>query len=323
MDEQAVARFLARQEQVVSRRQVLAAGGDDDDVARMLRQRRWARVHPGTYVAHTGPPTQVQREWAAVLHHAPAALAGWSALRHHGVRTGREGGPGVEDAVVHLAVDRERRLRPGRGIVVVRLARFDQEVLSHLSPPRLRLEPVVLDLAAHATSDAAAVAVLTDAVASRRTTAPRLLAALARRSRMRRRALVTQLLGDVATGSHSVLEQTYLVDVERRHGLPRGGRQTRFAVGGRTTYRDVEYAAHATVVELDGRLGHELARDRWSDLRRDVATLVCGAVTLRLGWHQVLDPCRTARAVGQVLQARGWAGQPVPCGPSCPVERGA
>ena len=51
----------------------------------MLRRREWARVHPGVYVAHTGPLSWPQRAWSAVLLVAPAALSGSSALHAHGV----------------------------------------------------------------------------------------------------------------------------------------------------------------------------------------------------------------------------------------------
>lgn len=52
---------------VYSRRQLLAAGVTDNDIERMVRRRLFARVRPGIYVDHTGPLTQIQREWAAVL----------------------------------------------------------------------------------------------------------------------------------------------------------------------------------------------------------------------------------------------------------------
>ena len=81
------------------------------------------------------------------------------------------------------------------------------------------------------------------------------------------------------------------------------------------------YPGQDTVVELDGTLGHERARDRWKDLDRDVASAVGGAITVRLGWGQVLEPCRTAAGVASILVARGWEGSPRPCSPTCEVAR--
>ena len=71
-----------------------------------------------------------------------------------------------------------------------------------------------------------------------------------------------------AAGALSPLERRYLRDVERAHGLPRAGRQLPDLVDGARVTRDVEYAAQATDVELDGRLGHEAAEDRRDYLDR-------------------------------------------------------
>ncbi|MCW2867389.1 MAG: hypothetical protein JWR20_1577, partial [Marmoricola sp.] len=264
MDVNAVEALLGAQDGVVGRRQLLPLGVGDHDVARLVRRREWVALHPGVYVSHTGPPTASQREWAAVLVHAPAALTGHSALRRYGVRTGRDATSGrSSDAggpeVVSVAVAGDRRVQPRPGIEVARLGRFAADVLGNLSPPRVRLEMVLLDLASSAADDAAAVAVLADGVGSHRTTADRLLAALQVRSRLPRRAFLVAVLTDVASGVHSVLERKYLHDVERAHGLPPAGRQVSSGAKGRCVRRDVEHADQRVVVELDGRLGHELA----------------------------------------------------------------
>lgn len=68
------------QEGVVSRRQLHRLDYRPHDIERMLRRRELARVHPGVYVDHTGPPSWEQRAWAAVLVHEPAALTRRSAL---------------------------------------------------------------------------------------------------------------------------------------------------------------------------------------------------------------------------------------------------
>ena len=82
--------------------------------------------------------------------------------------------------------------------------------------------------------------------------------------------MLRRILSDVVVGAYSVLEREYLNRVERPHRLPTGSRQRRVRSGRAAAYRDIEYVAENTVVELDGRLGHELARDRWDDLDRDV-----------------------------------------------------
>ncbi len=95
----------------------------------------------------------------------------------------------------------------------------------NLSPPRVRYEHAAIDVAAGSLDDFAAVAVLAQAVQSRRTTARRMLAAMEERERLPRRAWVAGVLCDVSEGTCSVLERGYLTRVERPHGLPRGRRQ--------------------------------------------------------------------------------------------------
>ncbi len=190
----------------------------------------------------------------------------------------------------------------------------------HLSPPRVRIEHAVLTVASRAATEDAVVAVIADACQSRRTTPARLAGRLRLRRRLRHRRLLLTILEDVATGAYSALERRYLSQVERPHGLPTARRQRRVKQGRSAAYRDVDYVGLRTLAELDGRLGHERASDRWADLDRDIAAIVDGDVTIRLGWRQVLEPCRLAGLVGRLLQARGWDGRLKPCGPDCRVD---
>jgi hypothetical protein len=240
-------------------------------------------------------------------------------LRRYGVRLGRDADREEPPDIVHVAAGRHRRVESRPGIRPVRLLRFEQDVLGNLSPPRVRLEQVVLGLAASSPDESGAVAVISASVQSRRTTPERLLAALTLRPRLRHRSLLRRILADVASGTYSVLEREYLLRVERPHGLPAGERQRRVVAGRTNAYRDVDYLGLATIVELDGRLGHELALDRWDDLERDVDALAAGSMTARLGWAQVLEACRAASAVSRIFVARGWEGQVTPCSPGCPI----
>lgn len=307
MDLEELRALLAGQSGVISRRQVLACGGHDHDIERLLRRREWARIHEGVYVEHTGPITPSQRHWAAVLLHWPAALAGGSALEAHGIHSYAL--PGV----VELVVARTRRVDDPPGVRTRQIGSFRTMALMNLGPPRVRIEHAALSVAAAAAADDRAVAVLADVVQQRRTTADRLVKHLDERPRLRRRRFLGQVLGDIADGTNSALERRYLRDVERAHGLPVGQRQQRVVDGERTAYRDVYHPDFHSVVELDGRLGHDRAAERWVDLDRDVASAVAGDLTVRLGWRQVLEPCRVASSVGAILAARGWDGRPTPC----------
>jgi hypothetical protein len=296
---------------VVSRSQVLAHGQDDNYIEKRLRGRHWSRVHLGVYVSHSGQLSWEQRSWAAVLFYGDAALCESSAVAvwSQQVPPRRE--------TIHIAIDQSRRVGRIPGVRVHRLNAFAAEVHPSRRPPTVRLELAVLQCASSARTERAAVAVLADACQSRRTTAGRLARRLRPMSRLPRRAFLLRLLEDVATGTFSVLEHRYLTRVERPHGLPTAQRQRRVATGRRPAYRDVEYLAGALVAELDGRLGHDEAEDRWADLDRDIDGVEAGATTVRLAWGQVLDPCRTAATVGRLLHAVGWRGTMKACGPEC------
>lgn len=326
MDAAAVRHVLSAQEGVISRRQALDAGLDDNDLERLLRRREWARVHPGVFVDHTGASTSAERAWAGVLACWPAALAGSSALQAHGLRLTDHSAHLLSSrsaAVdpVHVAIDHSRRVQPPAGVLLVRRAGFACRALMHLSPPRLRLEEALLDVAASAPNEASAVAVLADACQDGRTTPSRLAETLSGRGRLTHRRTLMAVLTDVAAGALSAFEHRYLVDVERRHHLPAALRQSRRVVRGGVTFRDVEYREQATVIELDGRLVHSRTRRLWADLSRDIEAAIAGEVSLRLGWGHVLEPCRTAEQVDRLLRSRGWSGQAWACGPTCAVGR--
>ena len=308
-----VRRLLAVQDDVIARRQALAAGLTSEDVRRLLRRREWATVHPGVYVAHTGPLPWRQRAWAAVLHAGPeAALCHDSALR----AADGPGRAGRSDDLVHVAVERSRSVVSPAGVRVHRMAGLAERVLWNLGPPRLRYEEAALDVALDQPSDFAALGVLSAACQSRRTTARRVAAALDGRRRVARRAWLQAVLTDVAEGTCSVLEHGYLTRVERAHGLPRARRQAPGAAWMGLVYRDADYGQ--LIIELDGRLFHDSTTQRDRDFERDLDAAVDGKDARRLSWGQVFDrSCSTAGKIAQLLAARGWAGRPRRCGPDC------
>lgn len=315
----ALDQLLLRQDGVIARWQVLAAGRDDNWIENRVRRREWARVHRGVYVNHTGAPTWTQRAWAAVLFYWPAALCGRSAVQvaFRGPSSGR---PIPDGLPIEVAVDGERHVRRIPGIDVSRVKGLATHLQPNRIPPRVRLEHALVHAASSARSDADALAMLADACQQGRTTPSRLVRALLIEPRLPRRRFLLQVLEDVADGVYSVLEHRYLHQVERPHGLPTARRQRRIRPGRVAAYRDVEYLGTGAVVELDGRLGHELAFDRWSDAERDVESVLAGDVTVRLTWGQVLEPCRSADLVARLLRARGWTGRLQACGPSCAVR---
>jgi hypothetical protein len=179
----------------------------------------------------------------------------------------------------------------------------------------MRYEEAALDVALGTRGDLDAIGVVARAVQGRRTTADRMQAALAARARAPRRELLEQVLGDVASGSTSVLEQAYLDRVVRPHRLPVGRRQARAVASCGIVLRDVDL--RDVLVELDGRLFHDSAEQRDRDFERDLDAAVVGKGTIRLTWGQVVQrPCSTAAKLSVVLSRAGWP-PGAPCGPSC------
>ncbi len=314
--------LLSVQDGVIARHQVLDAGLTPTYVARKLRRREWVQIHPGVYVDHTGPPTWRQRAWAAVLSCWPAALDGRSALRAH-EGPGRRGT--TDAGLIEVVVAHGRHLVTPDGVRARSSRRFEDAVQLNLSPPRMRYDAAVIDLADRAKNELDAIAVLADACGGRRTTADRLRAQLSALTRVRRRDWLAAILLDVAEGTCSVLEHGYLTRVERPHGLPRGLRQVPATSDtGRPMFRDVRYGGGRPrwrqIVELDGRLHHSSAQARDADLERDLDAALGREHTVRPGYGQVFGrSCSTAWKVGRLLKIGGWAAAPTPCA-RCDVE---
>jgi hypothetical protein len=312
----ALGRLFADQNGVVSRAQLHGIGIAKPEIDKMLRRRQLVRLMPGIFINHTGEPTWIQRAWAGTLFYAPAALGKESALRvvqGQGWHSERDKDP----ISITVAKDRHPQSRPG--YAVCRQAGFDDRVRDG-SPPRIRMEEAVIDVAADQPTEMGALEVIADACRSRRTTPGRLLTALAARQRLRRRDWLLAVLADVEAGTHSVLERDYVRLVVRPHGLPPALHQVAREGTAGKLYDDVVYEAFGVIIELDGALFHASSRQRDRDLDRDLDAAVDGRRTVRLGWGQVHDRgCVTAGRIGRVLQQSGWAGRARPCGPDCSI----
>ncbi|MFC7362141.1 hypothetical protein [Nocardioides astragali] len=317
LDTTALARLLREQDGVVGRSQLVAIGASRNDLRRMLGRRELVTIHPCVYVNHSGRPTRRQREWAAVLACAPAALHRESALDAHGMTRDRPSSI-PQDGPIHLLVDRHRRIVPPSGVTIERVADREKWVQANRRPPRAVFDYALLK-AASERGEADAIALLSDAVHQGLTTASRLLDVIGQLPRLPRRAMLGEVLADVQAGTRSVLEQRYLRDVERAHGLPEGARQLRHDTSSGIVHRDIRYCAQRTLVELDGAFGHRDTVDRWADLQRDLDATLEDHLTLRPGWAQVMEPCRLAQVVTTVLRLRGWTGSPRACHEKCPV----
>ena len=231
----------------ITRRQLLAGGASDADIRRWVRRRELRRVHTGVYLNHTGPLTWVNRAWAAVLYYWPAALTDDSAVTRAG-------------EVIHVAIDAERSVDRLAGVRIHRLRGFDGRVQWNYGPPRVRLEDALLSKCRGAATRVDALAVVSDACRRRITTPSRLAAELRRRTHAHHRGWLIAVLDEAAEGVQSLLESSYRRRVERAHGLPRPDRQWHERTEDGVVYRDAAYRRYGVIVELDGRMGHELQR---------------------------------------------------------------
>lgn len=298
----ALVRLIEAQDGAVSREQALALGLSASGVQRLVQSGTWRRIGPGIYSASLVAPGWPTQAWAGLLlGGAQACLGGAAAWYAHGLAS-----EPPRTITVLVPATARRPVAEGPWEFV----RTRRELRSRSSPPRTSIEDTVLDLCADPDlSLDRVVGFVTDAVQQRRTTERRLLHALGDRPRHPRRALLREVLGDVAVGVRSPLESRYLRDVERPHGLPSADRQ----IIRRRTEVDIRYGAQRLLVELDGRVGHA-GSGKFRDMRRDNRATEDSLATLRYGFADVAaDPCGVAEQVATVLRQRGWPGVLIPC----------
>lgn len=273
-----------------------------------MRQGRWQRLFPGTYVVHNGPVSWRTRASAALLYAGSGA-----ALSHRSAAFVYEFIP-REPRVIDVSVPETRRVSPQRGLRIHRRRRMPPAygALVAVNPA-----DTAVDVAQRCERVDDVVGIVCAAV--RLWVRPAQVArAVVARGRLRHRALLLEIVAEVADGVESPLERRFHRDVERAHGLPRSRLQKRERLTRGWIRADALYEGLGVRVELDGALAHPGGRtddDTW----RDNAVLIeRGDLTLRYRWRHVAStPCEAAAQVAAALRARGWTGRARPCGPGC------
>lgn len=285
-----------------------AAGMSAKKVRWLVESGRWQYVYPRTLATFSGPVPYPARLHAAVMYAgADAVLSHETAGHSHGLCAPPDR--------VHLTVPYRRDVDPQPSLVIHR-SRTVSKVDAFGSPPRTTVERTVLDLLRGKRSADAALGLAADALRARRTTSARLREALLRQATTRWRGVLLDALPDLGRGAQSPLELREAA-LRRRHGLPAGERQVR-RDGEGAEYLDVFIGEYGLHVELDGRLGHDRARERWRDMRRDNRSELAGLRHLRYGWADIVDrPCTVAAEQAVVLRQQGWMGSFTAC-PRCP-----
>lgn len=311
-----VRRLMQAQGGVVATRQLRALGVGYPTVRAELASGRWSRLSEGIYFLGNTRPGLSSRRWAALL------ACGEGAVLSHNTAADIYGFPRSRwlTTCIDVSIPDERQEVAIPGVRVRRSRLLPAKAAVHNGWPITTVADTVLDLVAEMRSPHDVVALLTDACRSKAVSAEEILTAMGRRKRQRHRQLVKDVLADVTGGVESLLEHKYLVRVERPHGLPLGRRQVKARAHGLPIREDVEYDEFDTVVELDGRFGHE-GSGRHRDRRRDNAGTVRGKATLRYGHADLMEPCQAAGEVATVLRDRGWTGQLTKCGPNCTAVR--
>ncbi|MFI7586198.1 hypothetical protein ACIB24_03895 [Spongisporangium articulatum] len=309
-----VSALAAEQGGAVSRPQLLAIGVTQAQIEAALLARRWRRVLSGVYVTFTGPLPDLTRIWCAVLHGGRGAVASHGTALWLHDRTNL-----LLPSTISVSIPHERQVSGRPGLVVHRRRDLARVTAAAGSPPRVRLEVAVLDVADQAAAEEAALDPVLRAIQRRLTTADRLRLELSSRGRHRWRGLLGEMFTEVDDGVTTPLERRYVRDVERAHGLPVAERNRTEPTRRGNRYRDNRYVDFGLLVELDGLEAHP-PEERHLDRARDNATAVTGQGTLRYGWRDVTAwRCATAEQVGTALQVRGWRGAPRRCGPACRI----
>lgn len=263
-----------------------------------LRSGRWQRPCYGIVVTHSGPLTNEQMLWVAVLSAGSgAALAGLTAARLDGLN-------GFDDGRIHVAVHATRHVRIRLPGVTVHRARSlsPRDVHPLRLPPRTRVPRSIVDAASWMRSDNGARTVLAAGVQQRLVRADDLAAELARRAWLQRQSLIKATITDITAGAQALSELDFS-RLTRRYGLPEPSRQVlRRDSAGRNRWLDAYWEGARLVVEVDG-LWHMDAAAWWADMRRDNELTISGLRVLRFPAFVVRD--QPAAVAAQIASALG------------------
>lgn len=302
---------------IVSLQQAKAAGVARKKLHQQARSGKGQRVHRGVYATFAGELTRTAELWAAI------SRAGRGAMLSHETAAEIQGLSSQPSSLIHITVPTRRRPAQRGEIAGVVIHRSDQaqaDPVPYTELPRTRLMDTVLDLVAAADSFEQACTWIARAVTLTGLTTADIAAAMAARTRMRRRRLLEEMLTDAGDGVHFPLEHHYVKMIVRPHGLPAGTRQPRQREprqrdGMAAWYLDFAYPQYKVVVELDGAIASPpVAR---------APDALDGSQTIALGWPDVIDhPCANAARLARILIDGGWDAATLrPCGDGCEVAR--
>lgn len=271
-------------------------------VRHRVRSGRWRRVHRGIYVTQSGPLTEEQRLWVAVLACGDGAvLAGATAAARTGLR-------GHLESAVHVLTRAELHPeRPPSWVASHRttvLNGLDANMLN--MPPQTRPARSIVDAAQWAGSDDRARAIVFAGFQQRLVYGREVHEVLERLPRARRHALISEAATDAIGGAQS-LPEAEVTRMLRRHGLPLPSRQVRRRdASGRLRYLDLYYDEWKLHIEIDGAQHMEVSH-WWSDMERQNDVWIAGDRVLRYpAWAIRHKESKVAAQICRALVVAGW-----------------
>jgi len=297
-DQAALAATLARQYQVIGRRQVVAHGM----TASALRQRLradgpWQRLLPGVFLAVTGTPTSDQRNVAALLYAGSGSvITGTAALRLWGVNA-------PHTSVIDVLIPAARK-RSSTGFVRVHpTLRMPEDVFT-VGP--VRLVPVARAVAdtARCLTKLADVRAIVAAAVQQDKCRPDLLAAELLDGPVQGSALLRVAVGDVYDGIRSNPEAD-LKQLIRQAKLPEPIFNPELYAGDEFIASPDAWWPDAGIAgEVDSRAYHLSPQDHERTLERDARMAAHGITVLHFTPRQLrTQPARVIAAIKSALAA--------------------
>ncbi|QBF45330.1 hypothetical protein [Janibacter limosus] len=280
---------------VLSRADLRALGVGRDRVSSHVRAGRWRLHGRHTVALHTGELSPTAHAWRGVYESTgDARVDGVTSLKAAGVT-------GLTDTVVHISLHHLCQVRCIDGVVQHKVSRRLPDECALPGLPRTPPALAALRAAQWAVSDRQAALFLVLPVQQRITTAETLHVTHSQYAGRRRRALIAQLIDDIADGAHS-LGELDLVPALRRRGLPTPTRQAIRRVDGRTRYLDVCWEDIGLALEIDGAAHSAGLEVTFDHFRQNAITLGgdiilrMNLIGLRLGREEFLDQVVRAHA---------------------------
>jgi hypothetical protein len=245
---------------------------------------RWQQPCRGVIVAHSGPLTEKQRSWTALLWAGPGAvLAGLTAARLDGFKDFAARDATDRPIYVLAPAGRSVRRQPSGISVVVHYSTMlgDGGVHPAREPRRTRIARSLVDAATWMATERGTSAVLAAGVQQKLVRPADLNRVVDANQRLYRRKLIAQTLGDIAGGAQALSELDFTQLVIRPYELPEPDRQSRRKdPDGKWRYLDAAWEDAKLVVEIDGRQ-HMDAQQYWADMDRDNDLQIDGYRVLR------------------------------------------